>query len=53
MKRDRTAAPTTGATANNTGAVAGYDAYFGTFAVREDGLVEHRLLAALTPVMSA
>jgi lipocalin-like protein len=49
MKRDRSSAVTLAAGVNNTGAVGGYDAYFGTYTVREDGLVEHHLVAALTP----
>jgi len=49
MKRDRATAKTVAASTNNTGAVAGYDAYFGTYDVLDDGLVEHRLVAALTP----
>ena len=51
MRRDRRAVmpepPAAGG--NNTTAVGGYDAYFGTYSVGEDGAVLHRLLAALTP----
>jgi len=53
MKRDRT--QTVEATSpaggrNNTGAVGGYDAYFGTYSVNDDtGAVVHRLEGALTP----
>jgi hypothetical protein len=52
MKRDRTnvgeiANPLTGK--NNTGAVGGYDAYFGTYSVDDNtGEVVHRLEGALT-----
>ena len=52
MKRDRSnitdvAAPSVGK--NNTGAVGGYDAYFGTYSVDDDtGEVLHRLEGALT-----
>ena len=52
MKRDRSnisnvAAPSVGK--NNTGAVGGYDAYFGTYSVDENtGEVLHRLEGALT-----
>ena len=49
MKRDRARTETIQAVPNKTGAVDGYDAYWGTFRVREDGFVEHRLEAALTP----
>ncbi|TPK65524.1 lipocalin-like domain-containing protein [Mesorhizobium sp. B2-4-19] len=49
MKRDRATAKTMPASSNNTGTVGGYDAYFGTYRIRDDGLVEHRLIAALTP----
>lgn len=53
MKRDRSniagiANPSTGQ--NNTGAVGGYDAYFGTYTVDPNsGEVLHRLEGALTP----
>jgi len=53
MRRDRsgvvnTANPSNGR--NNTGAVGGYDAYFGTYAIDKDtGDVLHRLEGALTP----
>jgi len=53
MKRDRsdvsnTASPSSGQ--NNTVAVGGYDAYFGTYSVDEkSGDVLHRLEGALTP----
>jgi hypothetical protein len=52
MKRDRSQAsaqPTAGSGKNNTSAVGGYDAYFGTYHVGEDGMVRHRLEAALSP----
>jgi len=52
MKRDRSdtaARAATGSGQNNTSAVGGYDAYFGTYQVNDDGLVQHRLEAALTP----
>ena len=52
MKRDRSTTsgqPTAGSGKNNTSAVGGYDAYFGTYGVGEDGCVVHRLEAALTP----
>lgn len=52
MKRDRTdEAETNGASIgeNNTGAVGGYDANFGTYSVDENsGEVSHRLEGALT-----
>ena len=43
--------PLTGAaTANNTGAVAGYDAYFGRYSVDDvNGAVTQTLVAALSP----
>jgi len=53
MKRDRsdakdTANPASGQ--NNTGAVGGYDAYFGTYSIdAKSGDVLHRLEGALTP----
>lgn len=52
MKRDRnSAAPAhpCGSGQNNTSAIGGYDAYFGTYQVCDGGLVLHRLEAALTP----
>lgn len=52
MKRDRSAALLNvpcGAGHNNTSAIGGYDAYFGTYQVCDGGLVLHRLEAALTP----
>ena len=52
MKRDRRSATTAGepkSGLNNTGALNGYDAYFGTYVVDETtGHVLHRLDAALT-----
>lgn len=51
MRRDRSSAvKETVATSrqNNTTAVGGYDAYFGTYQIRDDGVVLHRLEAALT-----
>jgi hypothetical protein len=52
MKRDRTDVIETQARSsgpNNTGAVGGYDAYFGTYSVDEEtGEVLHRLEGALT-----
>ena len=53
MKRDRSdmaniVSPSSGQ--NNTGAVGGYDAYFGTYSVdAKSGNVLHRLEGALTP----
>lgn len=49
MKRDRSAASaaTGGSGQNNTIAIGGYDAYFGTYRVVGDGVVLHRLEAAL------
>jgi hypothetical protein len=51
MKRDR-GSESTGSSAgsgeNNTSAVGGYDAYFGTYHIGENGVVLHRLEAALT-----
>jgi len=53
MKRDRTDIPDTGNPLlgkNNTGAVGGYDAYFGSYSVDEEtGAVMHCLEGALTP----
>ena len=52
MKRDRSEASVNnagGSGQNNTTAVGGYDAYFGTYNVGSDGLVLHRLEAALSP----
>lgn len=51
MKRDRigTSVETAvGSGQNNTTAVGGYDAYFGTYHIGNNGLVLHRLEAALT-----
>lgn len=51
MKRDRSEALVefaAGSGQNNTTAVGGYDAYFGTYHVGNDGVVRHRLEAALT-----
>lgn len=52
MRRDRSAALLNvpcGSGHNNTSAVGGYDAYFGTYQVCDGGVVLHRLEAALTP----
>ena len=53
MKRDRSDIAATSSrpsARNNTGAVGGYDAYFGTYTVDADsGDVLHRLEGALTP----
>ena len=53
MKRDRsevTNADNLSSGHNNTGAVGGYDAYFGTYSVdAESGDILHRLEGALTP----
>jgi lipocalin-like protein len=53
MKRDRSTdfeAETSVQGQNNTGAIGGYDAYFGTYEVNEmSGEVIHRLQGALTP----
>jgi hypothetical protein len=52
MRRDRSdpASPATAGGANNTSAVGGYDAYFGTYEVDEaNGTVTQTLLAALSP----
>lgn len=52
MRRDRqSSAPVASsiAAANNTSAVDGYDAYFGTYRILEDGIVLHKLDAALSP----
>ena len=51
MKRDRSAAPASGPSGagNNTQALGGYDAYFGTYAVDDaTGVVTQRLLGALS-----
>ena len=51
MKRDRSSAAVEvaiGSAENNTTAVGGYDAYFGTYHVGNEGVVLHRLEAALT-----
>lgn len=53
MKRDRSAdmeSVTAPQGENNTGAIGGYDAYFGTYEFDdESGTVVHRLTGALTP----
>ena len=53
MKRDRTESSskqTFSAGQNNTSAVGGYDAYFGTYAVdKETGKVAHTLIGSITP----
>ena len=53
MKRDRTndtADERLSAGQNNTVAVGGYDAYFGTYAVDEDtGQVSHTIVGSITP----
>jgi hypothetical protein len=52
MKRDRTdvVAGPTQAGKNNTAAVGGYDAYFGTYAVNEEtGKVAHTLAGSINP----
>src|SRR5689334_6887306 len=51
MKRDRSqsTASAAGSGQNNTSAIGGYDAYFGTYSVGEGGQVRHRLEAALSP----
>ena len=51
MKRDRSKTPLETAAdsgQNKTTAVGGHDAYFGTYHVGSDGVVLHRLEAALT-----
>lgn len=52
MKRDRTETEITalyGTGSNNTNAVGGYDAYFGTYAINEDsGKVAHTLTGSIT-----
>jgi len=53
MKRDRSeivTAQISGTGSNNTNAVGGYDAYFGTYEVNEDtGKVIHTLIGSITP----
>ncbi|HEY5751216.1 MAG TPA: lipocalin-like domain-containing protein [Chryseolinea sp.] len=53
MKRDRTESSSKqmfSAGQNNTRAVGGYDAYFGTYAVdQETGKVAHTLIGSITP----
>ena len=53
MKKDRSTESITQATAagqNNTAAIGGYDAYFGTFQVDEKtGLVAHTLIGSINP----
>jgi hypothetical protein len=53
MKRDRTSgsvSPVSIPGLNNTSAVNGYDAYFGTYYVNEEtGQVSHSLLGSITP----
>ena len=53
MKRNRTddtAGQTFKAGQNNTSAVGGYDAYFGTYEVNEEtGKVSHTLIGSITP----
>ena len=54
MRRDRATSTSTSAPAasgtlvNNTSAVDGYDAYFGTYRIGDNGLVRHKLDAAIT-----
>ena len=51
MKRDRSGldvqANVTGT--NNTAAIGGYDAYFGTYKIEEDGMVAHTLIGSVNP----
>jgi len=53
MKKDRSLESITQATSagqNNTAAIGGYDAYFGTYKVNEEtGDVTHTLIASLSP----
>jgi len=53
MKRDRSATAITQATSagqNNTSAIGGYDAYFGTYKVDEEtNLVAHTLVGSINP----
>src|SRR4051812_36895341 len=54
MRRDRettnhSAGPLHTGGANNTGAIDGYDAYFGRYNVVSDGTVTQELLGALSP----
>jgi lipocalin-like protein len=54
MRRDRdrveaTTGQSPGDAANNTGAVDGYDAYFGRYTVANDSTVTQELLGALSP----
>ena len=52
MKRDRQTNASDASTAagrNNTSAVDGYDAYFGTYRIVGAGVVRHKLEAALSP----
>jgi hypothetical protein len=53
MKRDRSANSITQATSagqNNTSAIGGYDAYFGTYKIHEEtNLVAHTLIGSLSP----
>ena len=52
MKRDRNADSITNATGagqNNTSAVGGYDAYFGTYKIEETNQVEHTLVGSINP----
>jgi lipocalin-like protein len=51
MKRDRSSDSTSavgGSGENSTTVAGGYDAYFGTYQIGENGVVLHRLEAALT-----
>jgi hypothetical protein len=54
MKRDRRAnsiAQATGAGQNNTSAIGGYDAYFGTYKIDEEtNQVAHTLVGSINPV---
>jgi hypothetical protein len=54
MRRDRTACGSTAEQlrvghANNSGAVKGYDAYFGRYIVADDSTVTQELIGALSP----
>ena len=49
MKRDRTSVVQAAGTSNNSGAINGYDAYFGRYTVSNDNTVTQELIGALSP----
>jgi Lipocalin-like domain len=49
MKRDRTSVVQAASTSNNSGAINGYDAYFGRYTVSNENTVTQELIGALSP----